>query len=132
MAEPVVVTLDELVAKMSKGTLTTAEKLDLATMLNAQAQQEKEEAFAGNIEKIKALITELGLTIDEVVKALAKPMELIFDWNGNKRYTGQLGKFPEWTKELKKIGKEQALTFVVGGNPKGKEFVEKVFEVKPQ
>jgi len=124
------ITLDELIIKASKGALTIADKLAMADMLQAQAKAEKEEAFNGNIEKIKALIVELGLTVEEVAKALTKPQELIFNWNGNQRYSGQLGKFPEWVKELRKLGKDQALTFVVNNSPKGREFVDKVFEVK--
>lgn len=121
-------TIDELLKLVTTNKATTAQKLELAKLLENQAEQEKADAFDENILKIKTLIAELGLNIPEVVKALSTPTILIFDWNGHKRFTGERGRFPDWVADMKKELKTQGEAEKFALNQAGKDFVKKVFE----
>jgi DNA-binding protein H-NS len=121
-------TLEELLKLASNNKATTAQKKELSKLLSEQVEQEKEDAFDENINKIKNLITELGLNIPEVVKALSNPQVLIFKWKEYKKYSGERGRLPSWVAELKAELKKEEEALKFAKNDAGKAFVKKVFE----
>lgn len=123
--------LNELFKKAtSKEGLTLSEKMELSRLLSVEAENEKKAKFQENIDKVKELIETLGLTSQEVVKALQAPAKILVSWNGHIRMEGERGKFPSWVEDFKKLGKEECKKFVVNAEQKGFDFIDNLFKEK--
>lgn len=104
------------------------QKMKYAELLTTNTEQELKAEKEERIEKVFDLMEELEITKQDMLDKLKTPPALIFQWNGNNRYEGERGKLPQWTTELKKLNKDEAMKFVVNGNEKGKKFVENLYK----
>lgn len=104
------------------------QKMAYAEALTKNTEQELQAEKETRIEKIFDLMEELEISKQDLLEKLKSPPVLIFQWNGNNRYEGERGKLPQWTTELKKLAKDEAMKFVVNGNEKGKKFIENLYK----
>ncbi len=122
---------DELLKLVSNGKATASQKMAFAKLLEQATIQELQAQKETSIEKVKALMEELSISSDEMIKALQRPAVKIYEWNGHTRYEGERGKLPSWTLDLKsRLTKDEALKFVIDNNEKGKKFIETLYNPK--
>lgn len=124
-------TLEELLKLVATGKATATQKIQLSELLKTSTEQELKQEKSKKIEKIFDLMNELDLTREDVFKAFQEPSVLIYEWQGNKRFSGERGKLPQWTQDLKaQLSKEKALEFVVNKHEKGFKFIENLYKIK--
>lgn len=121
----------ELLKKITDGKATATDKVEFANLLQSSSKEELEKEKEEKFNRVKAVIEKEGLTFTEVIQSLKGASSKIFSWvdsqgKDHHRYEGELGKYPEWTKQLKdQVTKAEALKMATG--EKGKAFVEKVY-----
>lgn len=106
------------------------QKMKYAELLTSNTEEELKVEKEARIDKVFDLMEELEISKQDMLDKLKSPPVLIFQWNGNNRFEGERGKLPNWTTELKKLSKEEALKFVVNGSEKGKTFIENLYKPK--
>lgn len=121
-------TFEELEKLVFNKKANAFQKMEYARLLTESTKEELKAEKEQRIEKIFDLMEELEISKQDMLDKLKSPPVLIFQWNGNNRYEGERGKLPNWTTELKKLPKSEALKFVVNNNEKGKKFIETLYK----
>jgi hypothetical protein len=126
-------TLEELLKLVSSNKATALQKLELAKLLNSNAQEEAQLEKVKIFEEIDTYINQKGITVNDYLlskKPVEAPKTVIFDYeeDGNHylKYLGQKGKWTPKAFIVEKLSYVEALKYAVGDA--GKLFVKKLYD----
>lgn len=111
---------------------TAQQKQELAKLLDTEAQEESKSEFAGKIEKVKQLMSQEGISLQDLIDEMKTPLQPMFlyvDKAGNKHEvtTPPRGKPAPWILEMKaNVTKDNALEFAL--TESGKAWIAKVYK----
>jgi|GEM_PF-6982593 hypothetical protein len=124
-------TLDDLVQLVMNKKATTEQKKLLSKLLDAQAEDESKAEFQKKIDKVKKVMEQEEITIDDLIKSMKEPQTPIFIYldKANEKhevYGPMRGREPTWLTEMKKeLTKEKALEMALSET--GKQWIEKIY-----
>lgn len=124
-------TIEDLAQLVMAKKATTEQKVLLSQLLDKQAEDETKAEFQKKIDKVKKVMEQEEITLDDLIKSMKEPQAPIFiyvDKAGEKHevYGPMRGREPAWLTEMKReLTKEKALEMAL--NEAGKQWVEKVY-----
>lgn len=124
-------TMQDLMQLVLSNKATSEQKKELSRLLDQSAEEESKQEFQKKIDRIKVVIEEEGLTIQEVYDSMKQPQQPIFVYIDEAKVSHQVfgpmrGKQPVWIAEMKKnVTKEKALEMALSES--GKQWVEKTY-----
>lgn len=124
-------TINDLIQLVLNNKANSEQKKELSRLLDIQAQEESKNELIQKIEKVKAVMTEQKVTLQDLIDSMKEPQEPIFIYVDKAGQSHQVfgpmrGKQPTWIAEMKKeLTKEKALEMAL--KETGKQWVEKVY-----
>lgn len=125
---------------LKKAKLTTKEKLELAALLQMDAEEEQRESFQKNIDEVIKLIDKLGLDKAVVAKALKGAGTVLLQWTNKAKVTYQRIEgdtvLPAWAAELKEsMTMDKAMKLIPDGlsdvqHKKAERFLKAIYGIK--